>query len=72
MSEEEARGAISERLKNVTSRLCLIPQNGQEYLCWEFTGDYNGNTYFVYIDATTGRPRDIQQLVQTSIGPKAS
>ena len=72
VSEEEARGAISERLKNVTSRLCLIPQNGQEYLCWEFTGDYNGNTYFVYIDATTGRQRDIQQLVQTSIGPKAS
>lgn len=72
ISEMAARGAISERLENVTSRLCLIPQNGQEYLCWEFTGEYNGNTYFVYIDAMTGRQRDIQRLVQTSIGPKAS
>ncbi len=72
ISEAQAREKISDKLKNVTARLCLIPQNGQEYLCWEFTGDYNGNTYFVYIDATTGRQRDIQQLVQTSIGPKAS
>lgn len=72
ISEAEARAAISERLENVTSRLCLIPQNGREYLCWEFTGEYNGNTYFVYIDAMTGRQRDIQKLVQTSIGPKAS
>lgn len=72
ISEAEARNALSERLENVTSRLCLIPQNGQEYLCWEFTGDFNGNTYYVYVDAMTGRQRDIQQLVQTSIGPKAS
>lgn len=72
ISEEEARGAISERLEIAESRLCLIPQNGQEYLCWEFTGEFNGNTYYVYIDAMTGRQRDIQRLVQTSIGPKAS
>lgn len=72
VSEEAARSAVSDRLENVTSRLCLIPQNGQEYLCWEFTGEFNGNTYYVYIDANTGRQRDIQRLVQTSIGPKAS
>lgn len=72
ISETEAQKAISDRLENVQSRLCLIPQNGQEYLCWEFTGEFNGNTYYVYIDAMTGRQRDIQRLVQTSIGPKAS
>lgn len=72
VSEEEARGALSDRLTNVESRLCVIPQNGREYLCWEFTGDYHDNTYFVYIDALTGKQRDIQLLVQTSLGPKAS
>ena len=72
LDENAARAALSERLQNVTARLCVIPQNGQEYLCWEFTGEYNGNTYFVYIDAQTGKQRDIQRLVQTSIGPKAS
>lgn len=72
ISEAEARAALSERLQNVTSRLCLIPQNGQEYLCWEFTGEYNGNTYYVYVDAMTGKQRDIQRLVQTNEGPKAS
>ena len=72
VSEEEARGALSDRLTNVTGRLCVIPQNGREYLCWEFTGDYHDNTYFVYIDALTGKQRDIQLLVQTSLGPKAS
>ncbi|MBR5232352.1 MAG: germination protein YpeB [Clostridia bacterium] len=72
VSEKEARQAISNRMSNVSSQLCVIPQNGREYLCWEFTGDYNGNTYYVYIDAMTGRQRDIQRLVQTQFGPKAS
>jgi len=71
ISEEEARGALSERLQNVSSRLCVIPQGNAEYLCWEFTGEYNGNTYYVFIDAHTGQQRDIQRLVQTGIGPMA-
>jgi len=72
VSMEEAQKALSERLEDVTGRLCVIPQGGYEYLCWEFTGTYHDNTYFVYIDAHTGQQRDIQRLVQTSIGPKAS
>jgi len=72
VSEQEARQMISDRLENVSSLLCVIPQNGYEYLCWEFTGEYRDNTYFVYIDAVTGQQRDIQRLVQTQFGPKAS
>ena len=48
---------------------CVIPQNSRELLCWEFTGDYNGDTYYVYIDAQTGRQADIQKLVQSASGP---
>ena len=72
VEEQQARQMISERLENVSSQLCIIPQNGREYLCWEFTGEYKGNTYYVYIDAMTGQQRDIQRLVQTQFGPKAS
>lgn len=72
LTQAQARERVSERLENVTGRLCVIPLEGREYLCWEFTGEYNGNTYYVYIDAHSGQQRDIQRLVQTSIGPKAS
>lgn len=71
ISREEAQAAVSDRLQVTGARLCLIPLNRQEILCWQFTGDYNGQTYYVYIDAATGRQRDIQRLVTTGSGPKA-
>ena len=71
VSREEAEGAVSERLSLRESQLCVIPLNRQEYLCWEFVGEYNDQTYYVYIDALNGRQRDIQRLVEGSDGPKA-
>ncbi len=72
ITQEEAQGAVSERLSIRQTQLCVIPQNNREYLCWEFMGEYQGDTYYVYIDAQTARQRDIQRLVQTDNGPKAS
>ncbi len=72
VSQEEAQGAVSERLRVTAAQLCLIPQNRREVLCWEFTGEYNGHTYYVFIDAATGRQADIQRLVDGENGPKAS
>lgn len=71
ISLETARNAVSERLQITDSRLCVIPLNSREYLCWQFTGTYNGQTYYVYIDAHTGQQRDIQRLVISDSGPKA-
>ena len=71
VSRQEARQAVSDRLRISGSRLCVIPMNRQEYLCWEFTGEYGGQTYYVYIDAVTGRQRDIQRLVIRPDGPRA-
>lgn len=71
LSRERARAAVSERLTVTADQLCLIPLNGKEILCWEFTGEYAGQTYYVYIDAQTGRQRDIQRLVAAPEGPKA-
>ena len=69
--QEQARKAVSDRLSVSGARLCLIPLNRREYLCWEFTGTYAGAAYYVYIDAHTGQQRDIQRLVVTDEGPKA-
>lgn len=71
LSREEARAAVSSRLTLAGERLCLIPVNGGEALCWQFTGEYGGDTYCVYIDAQTGRQRDIQRLVVGFNGPQA-
>lgn len=72
VGQEEAQGALSEKLSVTAARLCVIPQNKNEYLCWEFTGACAGRTYFVYIDANNGRQRDIQRLVESDNGIKAS
>ena len=71
VSRESARNAVNERLQISDSRLCVIPLNSKEYLCWQFTGQYNGQTYYVYIDARDGRQRDVQRLVVSDSGPKA-
>ena len=71
VSRRQAEAAVSERLRVSGARLCVIPLNGKESLCWQFTGVYNGQTYYVYIDARTGRQRDIQRLVVSAEGPKA-
>ncbi|MBQ7455167.1 MAG: germination protein YpeB [Clostridia bacterium] len=71
LSREEAESRVSPRLQIKSAQLCLIPVNRGEALCWEFTADYGGQTYYVYIDAQTGRQRDIQRLVVTDSGPKA-
>ncbi|MBQ9195979.1 MAG: germination protein YpeB [Clostridia bacterium] len=71
VTREQAQSAVSPRLEIADSRLCVIPLNADEYLCWQFTGSYGGQTYYVYIDALTGRQRDIQRLVTGESGPKA-
>ena len=72
LNREQAQSAVSSRLRITGARLCVIPLNRREYLCWEFTGTYNDQTYYVYIDAQTGRQRDIQRLVESGAGPKSS
>ena len=68
LSLEEAMGNISSRLHIEESRLCLIPSRGKEILCYEFRGDFQGQTYLVYINAENGRQEDLLQLVESAAG----
>lgn len=66
VSEAEARSVISGDIEVASSRLALIPFEGEEVLCYEFAGEMDGREYFVYVDAQTG----VEVQVLTVIGTK--
>ena len=71
VTRQEAQKAVSGRLNVTAAQLCLIPLNRSEVLCWQFTGESEGRIYYVYIDAHTGRQREILQRVESDAGPRA-
>ena len=72
LSQEEAQGAVSERLKIESARLCLIPTESGEKLCYEFKGEYAGSVYLAYIDAENGEQRELFKVVETPTGLEAA
>ena len=71
LTQEEARGRVSERLQINASRLCLIPTDTGEKLCYEFQGEYGGHTYLSYINANNGRQEDLLKVVEGASGLEA-
>ena len=71
LSEAEAREMVSSRLDIRASRLCLIPKESQERLCWEFEGTFSGAEYRVFVDAITGETAQILRVVDTQDGETA-
>ena len=59
------------RLRVEQARLCLIPTDGREKLCYEFRGSYRGRTYLCYISAATGRQEQLLQVVEEDTGLEA-
>lgn len=69
ISLENARKSVGKRLKIKSSRLAIIPtETNKEKLCYEFTGDYNGETFIVYVNADTGYEERIIQIINTPNG----
>ncbi len=69
VSLSEARNKVSTEIEIQTSRLAIIPKGeSKEILTYEFMGERNGDTYYVYIDAVTGREVDIFKVVKTTEG----
>lgn len=65
IGESEARDRLNDCLDVYASRLALIPARGEEKLCYEFVCGFDGNEYFIYIDAKTGEESAIY-LVEDS------
>lgn len=71
ISLEEAEGAVSEKLRIDQGRLCLIPTDGGEKLCYEFRGEYQGGTYLCYISAENGKQEQLLKVIEDEAGLQA-
>jgi germination protein YpeB len=69
ISRSTAKSKLSLDLNVKTCRLSLVPVgNSSEKLCYEFSGELDGATYYVYIDATTGRQVQMFKVIESSKG----
>lgn len=69
LSEKQAGAKVSDNIGIVTCRLALVPVGTkQEKLCYEFSGEYEGSTYYVYIDATNGRQVEMFKVIESTEG----
>ena len=64
----QAQSAIDGRMEVRASRLAVIPSEGGERLCYEFSGTFGGRDYFVYVDAATGEEVSVLTVVGTAQG----
>ncbi|MBQ4266268.1 MAG: germination protein YpeB [Clostridia bacterium] len=68
LSAGQAHLTLSDRLDVQYSRLCIIPTNGGERLCWEFCGRFLDGTYYAYVDARSGEAVQILRAEKTEQG----
>ena len=68
LSEQDAVGRIGGALTPVSARLCVIPENGGEYLCYEVSATSGQDTFLAYIDAMTGIERRLMQVISDENG----
>jgi len=68
LSEERARALLNPLLSVGRARLCVIPLDGGEAMCYEFAAEADGVRYLIYIDAMTGEERNIYRVVEDENG----
>lgn len=72
LTEREARDALSAGTTVDASRLCLLPHDGQERLCWQFTLTQEDESYISYIDAMTGQELHLEKIMLLEFGQAAA
>ncbi len=69
LTSEQAKSKISTNIDVETSRLAVVPiGRSSEKLCYEFSGTYDGATYYVYVDAITGRQVEMFKVIESTEG----
>lgn len=68
LSEADAVARIGGGLTPISARLCLIPENDGEYLCYEVKATSGADTFLAYIDAETGVERKLMQVISDENG----
>lgn len=65
----DARNLIDLMLNINTQKLCVMPlEYGGETLAYEFECEYYGSTYYVFINAKTGKEERVLKVVTTDEG----
>ena len=60
---------MSSNIEIDTCRLAVVPVGtSTEKLCYECMGEYDGSTYYVYIDAKTGRQVEMFKVIESTEG----
>ena len=69
ITESQARNNVADDMQVQTTRLCIVPiGNSLEVLCYEFSGTIGESTYYVYIDASTGRQVQMFKVISSTEG----
>ncbi|MBD5632171.1 MAG: hypothetical protein HDP34_02950 [Clostridia bacterium] len=69
ISKADAKANLHSGFEVESSRLCVIPTDGgNEALCYEFYGTYEGSTYYIYVDANTGDEIEVFTVIGTQQG----
>ena len=72
LTEAEARKLLRPDSEVTSARLCLLPHNEQERLCWQFTLTREDDTYISYLDALTGEELQLEKIMLLEIGQVAA
>ena len=67
----QAREMVSGRLSVKSERLCVIPQDGDETLCWGFECTDGAADYWVFVNAKTRETEQILRVITTNQGEAA-
>ena len=70
LTEADALARIGGALTPVAARLCVIPDNDAEFLCYEVRATSGSDTFLAYIDAETGVERRLMQVISDEGGAK--
>ena len=63
LTADAAMARVGATLTPLNARLCVIPENGAEYLCYEVSATDGAGTFLAYIDAMTGVERELMEVV---------
>jgi len=69
LSQSQAKKSVFDDMQIKGARLVVVPVgNTSEKLCYEFFGEFDGQTYYVYIDANNGRQVEMFKVVEGTEG----
>lgn len=67
LDEEDIMLSIPD-MQNVSIRLCIVPVDSAEVLCYEVYGEIEDYKYFIYYDALTGMEINILKVIDSEDG----